>query len=166
MVEEKPPNKVHTVFLHERPEWVNKEGSTRFLWRGLSIYPRTRTKLGLTKRGVNALPAGQVQPMLEDCKPCLVEACCEEDSLLSRKTRWSKSRQVLGITEEKDFTSQFAINLSISRIKGPNDALWLSCPCTGGSSWVFINWYRSEETRQKIKQHWDLLNMASFREGS
>ena len=76
---------------------------------------------------------------------------------MSRKTRWSRSRTIDCITEELDFTSRTAIKHSISRIKNKYDALWLSCPCTGGSSWVHINWYRGEGVRQKIREHWDLF---------
>ena len=77
---------------------------------------------------------------------------------MQRRTRWSRNRQVQPITEEMDFTCRTTIELAKARIRSKFDALWLSCPCTGGSSWVHINWARGEGCRAKIRQHWVLFH--------
>ena len=88
--------------------------------------------------------------MHPDNRGCLVEACCEEDSYLSKKTRWSRHRKVVPITEAIDFTSKRGVKLAMDSITSKYDCIWLSCPCTGGSMWVNINWARGEHIRQKV----------------
>ena len=98
--------------------------------------------------------------------PVLVEACCKHSSLLSQPTRWNTGRRVVCITEEEDFTSPKGKMLALENLKGPADAIWLSCPCIGGSGWARINWHRGEETRKKIREHWELFRRiwSSFSE--
>ena len=164
MVDAKNPKKQYTVFPNQYFEYFDAEGKSWFTWRGVTAYPRLGT-LGcaIWDRLCTGLPAiaDQHQP---DSAPCLVEACCDDDSLLSRKTRWSKYREVVPITEKTDFTSKKGIQVGINNITSKYDALWLSCPCTGGSMWVCINWARGERVRQKIREHWALFHRiwASF----
>ena len=145
---------MYTIWPNQRAEWVDSQGKVPFLWKGISIYPRLSLLKG-RRRSVDAsLPTDAVPPGA----PALVEACCEEGSLLSRRSRWSRNRDVVCITEKLDFTSRNAIKISKSKIIGKADALWLSCPCTGGSTWVYINWHRGEDVRNKIREHWDLFH--------
>ena len=153
-IQDKPPHRVLTILPEQQWEWLRRDGKLSFHWRGISIYPRVRALTRGTEHR-RALDDGQCLNM---AAPVLVEACCEEGSLLSRTSRWSRTRKVLCITEEHDFTSRCAINLSKARIICSADAIWLSCPCTGGSSWVFINWLRGETCREKIREHWDLFH--------
>ena len=36
--------------------------------------------------------------------------------------------------------------------------LFGSLPCTGGSTYQYINWYKGATTRAKIRKHWTLFN--------
>ena len=87
----------------------------------------------------------------------LVEGCCEHNSLLQRKTRFSKKCKVIPITKDDDFASESGIRKCIEAINGPADSFWLSAPCTGGSTWQYINLKRGPETVAKIKMHWKLF---------
>ena len=87
-----------------------------------------------------------------------MEACCEPDSLLSKRIRFSKNREVVCITKEDDFTSDLGLKKALAPLSGQHDAVWLSCPCTGGSKWIDINWGRGIETQNKIRTHWDLFH--------
>ena len=42
-------------------------------------------------------------------------------------------------------------------LQGPSDSFWFSAPCTGGSTWQYINLTRGPETVAKIKLHWKLF---------
>ena len=62
----------------------------------------------------------------------LVEGCCEKDSLLQRKTKYSRGCKVVPTTKDDDFASDSGILKCIQSINGPSDTLWFSAPCTGG----------------------------------
>jgi len=87
----------------------------------------------------------------------LVEGCCENGSLLQRRTKFSRGCKVVPITKDDDFASSSGMRKCIENIKGPADTLWFSAPCTGGSTWQFINLRRGPETVAKIKLHWKLF---------
>ena len=87
----------------------------------------------------------------------LVEGCCEYDSLLQKRTKFSRGCKVVPITKDDDFSSEAGILKCIESIKGPSDTLWFSAPCTGGSTWQFINLKRGPNTVAKIKLHWKLF---------
>ena len=61
------------------------------------------------------------------------------------------------ITKDDDFASEEGIRTCISHLRGPSDTLWFSAPCTGGSTWQFINLRRGPETVAKIRLHWKLF---------
>ena len=87
----------------------------------------------------------------------LVEGCCELGSLLQQATKASKGCKVVPITKDDDFASKAGIAKCISELRGPQDTLWFSAPCTGGSTWQFINIKRGPETVAKIRVHWKLF---------
>ncbi len=61
------------------------------------------------------------------------------------------------ITKDDDFSSEAGILKCIQHLNGPSDSLWFSAPCTGGSTWQYINLRRGPETVAKIKLHWKLF---------
>ena len=69
----------------------------------------------------------------------------------------SKGCKVVPITKDDDFVSEAGIRKCISDLLGPRDTLRFSAPCTGGSTWQFINLKRGPETVAKIKLHWKLF---------
>ena len=87
----------------------------------------------------------------------LVEGCCEPGSLLQEKTKFSKGCQVVPITKDDDFASVAGMQKCMQHLRGPTDTLWFSAPCTGGSTWQFINLKRGPETVAKVKLHWKLF---------
>ena len=87
----------------------------------------------------------------------LVEGCCEYGSLLQQRTRFSRGCKVVPITKDDDFASESGMSKCMQNLLGPADTLWYSAPCTGGSTWQFINLQRGPETVAKIKLHWKLF---------
>ena len=163
---------INVIPCDQWSRFLAKSGPAGKTWMGFSAYPRVR----MLSEAMACTPDVEMLPVRDDphgeCSdgedaagdatpvavPTLVEACCEEDSLLSKRTRWSGGRDVVCVTEDLDFTSKKGIEVAKRSLKGPDDALWLSCPCTGGSQWVSINWHRGRETRDKIRQHWVLFH--------
>ena len=45
----------------------------------------------------------------------------------------------------------------IEHLKSAADTLWFSAPCTGGSSWQYLNLKRGPNTVAKVKLHWRLF---------
>ena len=88
------------------------------------------------------------------CARRLVEACCNEGSLLASCSQWSEGCEVIAITERDDLTSPGGIRLATDNLRSASDALWFSCPCTGGSSWQKINRLKGPETVALIEGHW------------
>jgi len=71
---------------------------------------------------------------------------------------FSRGCKVVPITKDDDFASEAGILKCIQSLRGPADTLWFSAPCTGGSTWQFINLKRGPETVAKIKLHWALFH--------
>ena len=93
----------------------------------------------------------------EACDRVLVEGCCEKDSLLQKRTKYSRGCRVVPITKDDDFASEAGMRKCIESLCGSSDTLWFSAPCTGGSTWQFINLKRGDKTVAKIKLHWKLF---------
>ena len=89
----------------------------------------------------------------------LIEGCCNENSVLSQRTKWSKGCQCIPIDEVMDLCSTEAWEICTTHLCSPNSAFWFSCPCAGGSSWQNYNWTRGEEVREKIRGHWKLFHI-------
>ena len=111
----------------------------------------------------------QDDPKLPDATECykafisqdhdrvLVEGCCEPGSLLQAKTKFSRGCKVVPITKDDDFASVAGMQKCMQSLRGPSDTLWFSAPCTGGSTWQFINLKRGPATVAKIQLHWKLF---------
>ena len=103
-------------------------------------------------------PGGYLKALIsEPFNRNLVEGCCEPGSLLQRQTKASRGCRVIPVTKDDDFASEAGILKSIEHLRGPSDTLWFSAPCTGGSTWQFINLKRGPETVAKIRLHWKLF---------
>ena len=143
------------VKIHPHSNESIRQKPVRKPWRGVTCYPRRNFDEFDSDpdhlRYFLGSPGG-------DAAPALVEACCEPDSLMSRPTKWSEGREIIQITEDIDITSRKGIEMAKAAIKGPNDALWLSSPCVGGSQLIFLNWLRGESTRLRIRGHWALFH--------
>ena len=103
----------HLVVQHCERRHYFKGGRSAFRWCGVSCYPRVKALTVRAPGGANtssrlSRSTKQNKDSTSACPPSvpvLVEACCEEGSLLSKRTRWSRTRSVFGITEELDFIS-------------------------------------------------------------
>ena len=60
------------------------------------------------------------------------------------------------ITKEDDILSDHGTKKVINAMKG-SYAMWISIPCTGGSSWQAVNLKRGASTRKLIAGHWSLF---------
>jgi hypothetical protein len=87
----------------------------------------------------------------------LVEGCCELGSLLQKKTRFSRGCRVVPITRDDDFASDSGMRKCVEHLKSAADTLWFSAPCTGGSTWQYINLKKGPQTVAKIRLHWRLF---------
>ena len=96
----------------------------------------------------------------------LLEICCSPSSSLGEVgDREFKDCLTIRKTEEDDFTT----NKGQLRVKEVLDKyatrlpvlVWVSLPCTGGSSWQDLNWRKgSESTKEGIRKQWrQLKNM-------
>ena len=61
------------------------------------------------------------------------------------------------ITKEDDFRKDETVARVVSLLRTSRDAVWFSCPCTGGSAWQRVNAIKSQQTRDKIQAHWKLF---------
>ena len=75
----------------------------------------------------------------------LIECCCGEDTLLGKRTESSRGCKVYRITEKVDMTKPEVVRGCDLLLRDGTCALWLSCPCTGGSAWQR---YRPQEARK------------------
>ena len=72
----------------------------------------------------------------------LIEYCCSQDSMLGRSSPQSVGCKSLRLTEAEDMTDENNVDKVITEITAfgkPTVTLWASIPCTGGSSWQYIN---------------------------
>ena len=82
----------------------------------------------------------------------IVEYCCSLESRIGMRNRHSAGCKVMRITEELDASSYAGFTLAAKGCTMKKALLYSAIPCTGGSSWQFINkMYPS--ARNKIKKH-------------
>ena len=62
-----------------------------------------------------------------------MQECCERVNLLSMPPVYTEGCRFVNITEEEDFTSDRGVKVAIDARTGPQDAVWLAPPCTGGA---------------------------------
>ncbi len=83
----------------------------------------------------------------------LLEYCAGEKSLLGQATENSKNCEVKRVTEKLDATSDAGHKFSLETVRQSKlpGFLWTSIPCTGGSTWQFINYKREGGSKIKAK---------------
>ena len=91
----------------------------------------------------------------------ILEVCCSPDSKLGDETRGAaRGCKVIRCTEERDITKQ-ENRASIRReviqsVRGSGNMcpllIWISIPCTGGSTWSYVN-LQHETAREKVLHH-------------
>ena len=90
----------------------------------------------------------------------LIEFCCGPESKLGDPSRRvAKNCHVIRCTEARDVTvpaNRHAIRGELLDIVKTNPSikilLWVSIPCTGGTSWTYIN-LMNESARRKVEYH-------------
>ena len=105
------PDRFVTVYPDERESVFGSKGTIKKPWRGVTVFPRSYFEASAAAAEPGGHSDDEDDPAFAG--PCLVEACCEADSLLSRPSRWTKGRKVVCISKEDDITSQ---TVSISRL--------------------------------------------------
>ena len=76
----------------------------------------------------------------------IVQACCEPENYIHRKTKNSAGCIFIDITVEDEFTSSAGTQKGLDGLKGPDDTLIFTGPCTGGCKWAQFNDSRGETT--------------------
>ena len=92
----------------------------------------------------------------------LIEFCCGPDSKLGDRTRkFSKDCYVIRCTEDRDVTSrsnrmdirnEVANAISSSTVQHCPVLVWISIPCTGGTTWSYVN-LQHESAKLKVEYH-------------
>ena len=67
----------------------------------------------------------------------IAEYCTGKNSRIGRLA--PKNCKVIRLTEEDDMTSDSRLQKALKAVQEPDCLLWVSLPCTGGSSWQRIN---------------------------
>ena len=87
----------------------------------------------------------------------IIELCCGEASKLGSGPPYSAGCYVLRITIGLDFTTRRGMRAVLRALNGNFGSqilIWVSFPCTGGSSWQTLNWYKgTHATRERILEH-------------
>jgi len=89
----------------------------------------------------------------------VIEICAREDSVLGQETPDQEGCEVTRITVAVDFTKPDGVNLACESIRGPNDVVWTSLPCTGGCPWQYVNAGKSPELARRIEGYWALFGV-------
>ena len=95
----------------------------------------------------------------------LIEYCCSPSSKLGQITTSSRGCEVVRLTEEHDMTTDEGLNYALQAVRrAPPGALmlWASLPCTGGSTFQYINQIKNLKRRNvdglsKWVDHWTLF---------
>jgi hypothetical protein len=66
----------------------------------------------------------------------IVQACCEPENYIHRKTKNSAGCIFIDITVEDEFTSSTGIQRGLDGLKGPDGTLMFTGPCTGVYQWA------------------------------
>ena len=82
----------------------------------------------------------------------LVQACCAKGNHLHKPTKVNRMCDFIDITIDDDFTSPKGRKLAIDGLRGPNDTIFFTGPCTGGSKWTQFNAARGGKTLAKIER--------------
>jgi hypothetical protein len=96
----------------------------------------------------------------------IIEFCCGEDSKMGQMTRHSKGCEVVRLTKRHDLTTESGVEFALTEIKRLekslgtdkcNILLWVSIPCTGGSSWQNYN-KQFPHARELIEEHFKIFH--------
>jgi hypothetical protein len=93
----------------------------------------------------------------------LLEVCCGKDSLMSSHTEFSERCICVRLTERHDLTTAIGLRrgcdaLNLADFLKLPILVWISIPCTGGSSWQRINKVKGPDTEEKIRKHRELFD--------
>ena len=136
-------NHVRTVIAHIDPKLV---------WRDYrpAVKPHPKEKSAALP-SLSAAPAPKPPPTVTErskvSDACtynrlLVELCAGGDSLLGRKRRQARGCKCVRVTAEDDLTTESGVAKALEAIRAADGVpilVWVSIPCTGGSSWQFVN---------------------------
>ena len=99
------------------------------------------------------MPSVSRSPLL---LPLMIELCAGENSRLCRPSEQAKGCYTVRITAEDDLTSatgrQKVLDV-ISKYRDTPILIWVSIPCTGGSTWQRRNRKKSQKAAMSIQQH-------------
>jgi hypothetical protein len=139
------------VFLHrDAPTWP-QHYRDYLTGLGFSLPPKSEASVA------SGTVSSTFSLVSEPFDRTLVEGCCELGSLFQKKTRFSRGCQVVPITKDDDFASDSGMRKFIEHLKSAAETLWFLAPCTGGSSWQYLNLKRGPKTVAKIRLHWRLF---------
>ena len=85
--------------------------------------------------------------------------CTSHNSRLGKETQFSKGRLVVRITEDDDLTSMSCVKKAIKimyEYRHLPILVWVSIPCTGGSSWQRLNYAMGKITAEQLQAHFTL----------
>ncbi len=82
-----------------------------------------------------------------------VHACCEPNSLLSRRRAENERCMLYDVTYDENLNDERTLEKIMHLVQGSADAIWFSPPCTGGSSWQRLNKDLGPDTVHKIESH-------------
>ena len=96
-------------------------------------------------------PAAAAQTVV---KRRIVEFCCGSNSLIGRLA--PPDCEVIRLTLEDDVLSAAGFAKALHAVSDNSipALLFGSLPCTGGSPYQYLNWWRGAKTRRKIRAHW------------
>ena len=87
-----------------------------------------------------------------------VEVCCGANSRLSAAADGLRCSEAFRVTEEDDFLNENTLQECIARVRGPDDMVWFSIPCTGGSRWQIVHLHRGGQAAvDRVNQHIALM---------
>ena len=83
----------------------------------------------------------------------IVEFCCGHESLIGQRA--PADTDVVRLTIDDDLTTDAGLAKALAAVSDPDvpTLLFGALPCTGGSPYQHLNWYRGEKTRAKIREH-------------
>jgi len=84
----------------------------------------------------------------------VVEYCCGPNSRIGNLA--DKACQVIRLTVADDLTTAAGLDKALTAVSDPSipTLLFGALPCTGGSTYVNLNWRLGPRTRTKIRKHW------------
>ena len=89
--------------------------------------------------------------------------CIRDSSRIRQASEYSRGCMVFRITVVDDFTTEQGVRRVQQLLHQHGHLpilLWISIPCTGGTTWTYHNWYHgSAKTRAKILQRIETFHL-------